>query len=227
MKRFYTTVAVTDTLGVTLDGKPVRTPARAELRLPSRALADAVAAEWAAQVGEIKPQAMLLTGLANAAIDRIAPVQGDFALALARYAESDLLCYRAAEPPLLMARQAARWDPWLAWVHRRHDAAFTVTTGIGHMPQPPATLARIADAYAGFDAFMLAALNTVVTVTGSAVLGLAFAGGQIDAAELWAAGQLDEIWQAEQWGEDDLAVAARVARQRSLAGAEQLRALLR
>jgi len=226
MKRFYKIVAVTDALGVTLDNKPVRTPARAELRLPTRVLADAVAAEWDAQVGDIKPEAMRLTGLANAAIDRIAPAQADFALALARYAESDLLCYRADEPPELVARQEAVWDPWLNWATARYDVAFEVTSGILHTPQTPATLARIAEAYAAFDPLMLAALNIVVTVTGSAVLGLAFAEHQIDAEALWAAGQLDEIWQAEQWGEDNLAVAAREARQQSLAAAERLRDLL-
>lgn len=226
MKRFYTDVAVTDTLGIALDGRPVRTPARAELRLPTRALADAVAAEWAAQGADVRPDTMVLTGLANAAIDRIAPARGDFARALAAYAESDLLCYRADEPPPLVARQAALWDPWLGWAHQRYDVGFTVATGIVHRPQPPATLARIAEAYAVFDAFMLAGLNIVVTVTGSAVLGLAYADGAIDADALWAAGQLDEIWQAEQWGEDDLAIAARATRQAALASAERFRALL-
>lgn len=226
MKRFYTSVAVTDALGIALDGRPVRTPARAELLLPTRALADAVAAEWAAQGADVRPETMVLTGLANAAIDRIAPARLDFAHALAAYAESDLLCYRADEPPPLVARQATLWDPWLGWAHQRYDVGFEVVTGIVHRPQPAATLTRIAEAYATFDAFMLAGLNIVVTVTGSAVLGLAYADGAIDADALWAAGQLDEIWQAEQWGEDDLAIAARATRQAALAGAERFRALL-
>ncbi len=226
MKRFYKLVAVTDTLGVTLDGKSVRTPARAELRLPTRALADAVAAEWDAQTTEIKPEAMVLTGLANAAIDRIEPVRADYAQGLAAYAESDLLCYRAEAPPALVALQAESWDPWLAWATARYDVAFTVTAGIIHAPQPPATCARIAAAYAGFDAFTLAALSAVVTITGSAVLGLAFAERALDADSAWAAGELEEIWQAEQWGLDPLAIPAREARQRSLAAAQRLLALL-
>jgi chaperone required for assembly of F1-ATPase len=226
MKRFYTAVAVTADHGVTLDGKPVRTPARAPLVLPTAALADAVAAEWDAQVGEIRPETMVLTGLANAAIDRIAPARADFAAALARYAETDLLCYRADAPAPLVARQATEWDPWLAWAAARYDVGFTVTTGVLHRPQPPATCARLAAAYAAFDAYTLAALAGVVTICGSAVLGLAVAAGALDADGAWAAGQLDEIWQAEQWGEDPLAIAAREDRQRALAASVTLLGLL-
>ena len=226
MKRFYKVVGVTDTLGITLDGKPVRTPARVELLLPSRALADAVAAEWEAQTTEIKPAEMVLTGLANAAIDRIEPARADYAQGLAAYAESDLLCYRAEAPPPLVALQAEKWDPWLAWATARYDVAFTVTAGIIHTPQPPATCARIAAAYAGFDAFTLAALSAAVTITGSAILGLAFGARAIDADALWQAGELEEIWQAEQWGLDPLAIPAREARQRSLTAAEALLTLL-
>ncbi len=226
MKRFYKTVAVTDTQGIELDGKPVRTPARADLRLPTRALADAVAAEWAEQGAEIRPEAMVLTGLANAAIDRIEPARTAYAQGLAAYGESDLLCYRAEAPPALVALQAEKWDPWLAWATARYDVAFTVTAGIIHAPQPPETCARIAAAYAGFDAFTLAALSAAVTITGSAVLGLAFGARAIAADALWQAGELDEIWQAEQWGLDPLAIPARETRQRALAAAERLLALL-
>ncbi|MGL4542521.1 MAG: ATP12 family chaperone protein [Polymorphobacter sp.] len=227
MKRFYKTVAVTDSLGIALDGKPVRTPARTELQLPTRALAQAVAAEWDAQAGAINPEAMVLTGLANAAIDRIEPVRSAYAQSLAAYAESDLLCYRAEAPPALVARQSAAWDPWLAWATARYDVAFAVTAGIIHSPQPPATCARLAAAYAGFDAVTLAALSAAVTITGSAVLGLAFGERCVDSDTLWQAGELDEIWQAEQWGLDPLAIPARAARQRSLAAAETLLELLR
>ena len=125
-----------------------------------------------------------------------------------------------------MALQAEKWDPWLAWATARYDVAFTVTAGIIHTPQPPATCARIAAAYAGFDAFTLAALSAAVTITGSAILGLAFGARAIDADALWQAGELEEIWQAEQWGLDPLAIPAREARQRSLTAAERLLTLL-
>ena len=229
MKRFYTEAAVTAEAGgwgVALDGKPVRTPARLLLRLPTAALAAAVAAEWAAQTGEIRPATMVLTGLANAAVDRIAPDPTGFSAGLAAFAESELLCYRADAPAPLVARQAAVWDPLLAWAAGRYDVTFVVTAGVLHQPQPLATLARIAAAYAGFDAFALAALNPVVTICGSAVIGLAVAAAELDADRAWAAGQLDEIWQAEQWGEDPLAAAALAGRQRALAAGCALLGLL-
>lgn len=229
MKRFYREAAAAPGDGgwtVTLDGRPVRTPARALLELPTAALAEAVAAEWNSQEVEIKPAEMVLTGLANAAIDRIAPDRAAFAAGLARYAEADLLCYRAEAPPPLVARQADVWDPILDWAARRYDIVFVVTAGIVHAPQPGATLARIGEAYAALDAFRLAALSGIVTITGSAVIGLAVAEGALDAAGAWAAGQLDETWQAELWGDDPLAAAARADRQRALDGAMRLLALL-
>ena len=144
MKRFYTLAAATPDNGITLDGKPLRTPARAALTLPTAALARAIAAEWNAQTDSIEPRAMPLTGLANAAIDRVLPDPAVFARGLSVFAETELLAYRADSPAPLVARQAAVWDPLLAWARRRYDVAFTVTAGIIHAPQPPATLARIA-----------------------------------------------------------------------------------
>jgi chaperone required for assembly of F1-ATPase len=227
MKRFYTQVSVSDALGVLLDGKPVRTPARDELRLPTAALAAAVADEWRAQTDIIKPESMVLTGLANAAIDRIAPERARFAAGLAQFGVSELLCYRAEQPEALVALQSQTWGPWLAWAAARYDVAFTVTSGILPVSQPAATLARLDSAFAAFDAFELAALNIAVTVTGSAVLGLAFAAGALEADAAWAAGQLDEIWQAEQWGKDDLALAGQASRKSALAAAENWLELLR
>ncbi len=229
MKRFYVAAephAVDGGWEVRLDGRPVRTPARIALRLPTPTLADAVAAEWAAQGERLEPRNMPLTGLSNAAIDRIAPEREAFAASLAAYAQTDLLVYRADGPAPLAARQAEAWDPWLAWLARRYDVALVTTEGIAHVAQPPAALARIAAAYASFDAFRLAALSAVVTITGSAVLGLAFADGAVDVDAAWAAGHLDELWQAEQWGADPLAAAAQAERQASLAAAAQLLALL-
>ena len=230
MKRFYTEVTVVSEpggWGVHLDGKPVRTPARVPLLVPTVALADAVAAEWAVQIATIAPVTMPLTGLANAAIDRIAPAVARFAGELTRFAESELLCYRAENPAPLVARQAAMWDPLLAWATARYDIVFAVTSGIVHVAQPPATLVRLGMAFATFDPFRLAALHPVVTICGSAVIGLAVAERRLDGNQAWATGQLDEIWQTEQWGEDPLATASREARQGGLAAAVEMLALLR
>ena len=230
MKRFYTEVTVVSEpggWGVHLDGKPVRTPARVPLLVPTVALADAVAAEWAVQIATIVPVTMPLTGLANAAIDRIAPDVACFAGELTRFAESELLCYRAENPAPLVARQAAMWDPLLAWATARYDIVFAVTSGIVHVAQPPATLVRLGMAFASFDPFRLAALHPVVTICGSAVIGLAVAERRLDGNQAWAMGQLDEIWQTEQWGEDPLATASREARQGGLAAAVKMLALLR
>ena len=229
MKRFYRDVAtarVADAWHVTLDGKPVRSPARASLALPTAAFADAVAAEWDAQAETLKPATMPLTGFAYAAIDRVIPDVPAFAAGLAAFAETELLCYRADGPPALVARQAAEWDPLLTWARRRYDNDFVVTTSIVHAAQPPATLARLATAFTAFDAFRLAALHPVVTICGSAVIGLAVAERHLDGAGAWTAGQLDELWQAEQWGTDPLAAAAAAERQAALNTAVRLLDLL-
>ena len=229
MKRFYKAAAVTGEaapFGVALDGRPLRTPARELLAVPALALAAAIAAEWDAQGEEIKPRAMPLTGLANAAIDRVAPDPAAFADTLSRFAENELLAYRADGPAPLVARQAAEWDPMLAWARGRYDVEFRLVTGIIHQPQPEATLARVAAAYRAFDAFRLAALNPVVTISGSAVIGLAVAEGRLDATSAWTVGHLDELWQEEQWGKDPLAEAGQRERQGDLAAAVGFLSLL-
>jgi chaperone required for assembly of F1-ATPase len=151
---------------------------------------------------------MPLTGLANAAIDRIAPDPATFAAGLARYAESDLLCYRADAPEDLIARQIAAWDPLLDWARQRYDIHFTVVTSIMHVAQPPLTLTRLADAVAARDAFALAGLSPLVTTTGSLIAALALAEKAFTPDQIWQASQIDETWQAERWGID--ADAARV-----------------
>lgn len=215
MKRFWKEVAVAaqddGTHVVTLDGRPVRTPGRLLLALPTPALAAAVAGEWRAVEDEVAPRAMPLTGLSNAAIERIAPARDAFAAGLARYAENDLLCYRAAEPEPLVERQRAAWDPLLGWARQRFDVAFETATGIVHVPQPAATLARLHEAVATRDAFTLAALNPVVTITGSLVIGLALDEGAATPDDAWAASRVDEDWQIEMWGSDPLAEAATAA----------------
>jgi chaperone required for assembly of F1-ATPase len=211
MKRFWTGVSVVDG-GVLLDGKPVRTPGRLPLVLRTPQLAEAVAAEWRAVDGEIDPRAMRLTGLANAAIERIAPAPEVFAAGLASYAETDLLCYRADEPAELVARQAAMWDPPLDWARGRYDVHFTIATGIVHQAQPPATVTRLAEALGAQDAWTLAALSPIVTLTGSLVLALALAEAAIDPDAAWDAAELDATWQAERWGQDAQAAEALAAR---------------
>lgn len=225
MKRFYQQVTVADG-AILLDGKPVRTPARAALVLPTPALAEAVADEWRAQGEEIDPRTMRLTGLSNAAIDRIAPDLAAFARPLVAYAESDLLCYRADAPPELAARQAEAWDPLLAWARARFDVHFTVTSGIAHAAQPDATIARLGEALAAYDAFHLAGLAPIVTIGGSLVTALALAEGEIDPDSAFDLTHLDELWQARRWGEDRLALEARAARKRDFMAAALLLALL-
>jgi chaperone required for assembly of F1-ATPase len=214
MKRFWREVAVTPERGVTLDGKPVRTPGRLPLVLPTDALADVVADEWRAVADTIDPRAMPMTGLANAAIERVAADPAIFAAGLARYAENDLLCYRAETPAEFVARQAAAWDPPLGWAQTRYDVHFVVATGIVHRPQPPATLARIGEAVAALDAFALAALSPITTLTGSIVLALGVVEGALSSDAAWAAAHIDETWQAERWGEDAAAAALLVERRR-------------
>jgi chaperone required for assembly of F1-ATPase len=226
VKRFWSDVAVTregEGYGIALDGRPVRTPGRVPLAVPTQALADAIADEWRGVQEVIDPRVMPLTGLANAAVDRIAPDPVAFAQGLARYGESDLLCYRAEEPPPLAERQAAAWDPILGWARARYDVHFEVTAGVMHVPQPRATLARLDDAVAARDAFELAALSPVVTVTGSLVLALALIEGAADADTVWHAARIDDDWQAEMWGEDDLATRTTAAHKADFdAGARML-----
>jgi chaperone required for assembly of F1-ATPase len=215
MKRFWKNVAIVaegDGWGVALDGRPVRTPARVPLAAPTRALGDAIAEEWRGAAETVDPRAMPLTGLLNAAIDRIAPDAQAFAAGLAAYGENDLLYYRAQEPPPLVDRQRAAWDPMLAWARGRYDVHFETIVGVMPRAQPERTIARLADAIAARTAYQLACLSPIVTVTGSLVLALALIEGAADAATVWRAARIDDDWQEEQWGADPLAVEAAEAR---------------
>lgn len=215
MKRFWKDVEIAGTgegWGVELDGRPLRTPARVPLTVPSEALAAAIAGEWRAVGETVAPGAMPLTGLANAALDRIAPDPEQFAAGLAAYGESDLLCYRAEAPPALLAWQAERWDPLLAWARRRYDVDFVVTASIIYAAQPEATVARLSHAVLALDAWRLAGLAPLVTIGGSLVAGLAVAEGAVAAEAAWDAVSLDEQWQRERWGADTEAEARLQAR---------------
>lgn len=211
MKRFYKGVSVTPERGILLDERPLKTPSKIPLILPNEALAEAVASEWREQGEEILPQSMKFTGLTNAAIERVAPDPAAFAKGLAVYSESELLCYRADAPPELVIRQEAEWDPVLEWARRRFDVSFTLVTGIMHQAQPDETLVRLDMATAAYDAFALAALSPIVTISGSLVIALAVAEAAIMPEAAFDAAHLDELWQAEKWGEDDFALDARAA----------------
>jgi chaperone required for assembly of F1-ATPase len=229
MKHFYKEVSVQAEdagLAIRLDGRPVRTPARAPLALPSPQLAAAVAEEWRSQGEDIDPRSMPLTGLSNAAIDRVAPDPAAFAVPLAAYAGADLLCYRADAPPLLIAREAEAWDPLLAWARGRYDVTFEVVNGLVHKPQPEATVQRLAAALSARSAFALAAMSPLVTIGGSLVVALALAEGRIGAQDAFDVTHLDELWQAEKWGEDALATQAREARRDDFLAAARFLSLL-
>ena len=224
-KRFWADVTVEDR-GIRLDGRTLKTPARADLVAPTVSLANAIAEEWRQVEGEIDPHTMPLTGLANAAIDRIAPDPAAFAAGLARYAEADLLCYRADHPSELTARQGELWDAPLDWARSRYDVDFRITAGIVHVAQPQETVQRLAAAIAARDAFHLAGLSPLITLSGSLVLALAIAEGAMTEHDAWEAAELDDLWQVEQWGEDVLATAAREDKRRDFRAAARFLGLL-
>ncbi len=227
MRRFYETVSVSEELGIALDSRAVKTPAKAALILPNAALAESVAEEWRAQGDKIDPHSMPLTGLANAAIDRVAADPMPFAAGLSGYAESELLCYRAEEPFDLVARQNQDWNPILGWAQQRYGVDFTLIRGIMHQPQPPATLDRLASEVATLSPFELAALSPLVTISGSLIIALAVADEAMDAEVAFATAHLDELWQAEKWGEDDFALEARATHRRDFLAAARFLDLLR
>ncbi|MFC3712001.1 ATP12 family chaperone protein [Sphingoaurantiacus capsulatus] len=212
MKRFYKEAAAAPVDGgwqVTLDGRAIRTPAKAPLVVPGEAMARAIAGEWAAQGEEIKPGSMPLTGLANATIDRVSAGREAFIDSLAAYGDGDVLAYRAEHPDDLLQRQVAAWNPILDWAERRYGVEFTLVQGIMHKPQPAGTVATLRAALAGLDDFTLTAMQPLVTITGSLVIALALLESAIDAETGWTAAHLDELYQVEKWGEDSLATAAR------------------
>jgi len=229
MKRFWKEAKAEKAEGgwqIALDGKPVRTPMREPLLLPTEKLAEAVAAEWAGVGETIDPRSMPLTGLANAAIDRVGAERKQFAQGLANYAEGDLACYRAEGPRELVALQERDWDPLLAWARRRYDVDFKTTAGLLHIAQPQATVDRLAQAVGELGAFQLAGMSPLVTIGGSLVAALAVLEGAIPADKAWDAVSLDDKWQAEQWGADEEAAKALGARRKDFLAAAQFLKLL-
>lgn len=214
-KRFYTEVTLVEGpggLGIALDGRAVRTPARKPLAVADPGLAEDVAAEWAGQGERIDPLTMPLTGLVNSAIDRVAPHAEAVRADIVAYAASDLLCYRAETPDALAARQTAEWDPILAWAEAELGARFALAAGIVHVEQPRRALAAVEAALAPLPALELAAVHVATTLTGSAVIALALRCRAVDADAAWVAAHVDEDWQAEQWGQDAEAISRRRAR---------------
>jgi len=215
-KRFYERASVAEAAGeggfaILLDGKAVKTPQRRALAAPVQALADLVAREWDGQEKVIDPAAMPLTRLANAAIDAVADHAAAVADEVAKYLGSDLLCYRADAPPGLVARQAEHWDPVIAWAHEKLGARFVLIEGIVFAAQPDETIIA-ARAAIPTDVWRLAAVASITTLSGSALLALALAQGAIEKGAAWAAAHVDEDFQMEYWGRDDQALDRRAFR---------------
>lgn len=205
-RRFYEQATATEVEGghgIALDGRRVMTPGKSPLVVPTRPLAEAIAAEWQAQDEKIDPNTMPFTRTANSAIEKVAPQRAEVAQMLAEYGDSDLLCYRADGPEALVERQAEQWDPMLDWAEATHGARLAPRAGIMHAPQDGAALDRLAARVHEMDAFELAAFHDLVSLTGSLVLGLAATDPAQDPQHLWALSRLDESWQEEQWGVDE------------------------
>lgn len=223
-KRFWKEATVereAEGFGVRLDGRPVKTPAKATLLLPSRALAEAAAAEWDAQEEKIDPATMPVTRAANAAIDKVRVQFAEVAGLIAAYGETDLLCYRAETPQELADRQAEAWDPLLDWADAALSARLTATAGVMHIAQPEEALNPLRARVHGLNHFELTALHDLVGLSGSLVIGLAALDGWADADTLWHLSRIDEAWQQEQWGLDE--EAAEVAAKKRVEFAQALR----
>ncbi len=205
-KRFWKEVGVAPLEGgftVELDGRRIKTPAKAALVVPTRGMAEAIAAEWAAQEDEIDPQSMPFTRSANAAIDKVRAQFDEVAEIVAAYGDADLLCYRADFPQELIDRQTAEWDPALDWAETALGVRLRTHTGVIHRPQDAEALERLAARVRALSEFQLAAFHDLVTLSGSLILGFATARGWRDPEEIWRLSRLDEAWQEAQWGVDD------------------------
>ncbi len=211
---------------VTLDGRTVKTPKKAALAVPGKPLADTIAAEWEAQTDVIDPRIMPLTRLANSIIDGVVGAEDDIRADLLKYGGNDLLCYRAEGPQNLVQRQGEAWDPILGWARSTLGARLVLTEGVMPVTQPANALDGVAAELAKLDAWRLAPVHVVTTLTGSLLLALALARGHLTADELWRAAHVDEDWQIEQWGEDAEAAERRQHRRAELAASDRLLALV-
>jgi chaperone required for assembly of F1-ATPase len=228
-KRFYTEATTGEGDGgwrLLLDGRPAKTPGRNGLAFPTRALGEAIAAEWNAQAEFIDPREMPVTRIANSIIDGVvrdpAPVADD----ILKYAGSDLLCYRADAPTTLVDRQAALWDPILAWARDELGARLIMSEGIMHVRQPQTALAALRKALPVVDGWRIGATHVVTTLTGSALLAIALLHGRLTAEEAWHAAHVDEDFQIAQWGEDEEAKQRRANRHRDFTAAARMLAFM-
>ncbi len=212
MKRFWKQAEVTrsaDGFAVTLDGRPLKTPAKAPMVLPTEKLAKMVADEWNAVEGEVRPENMPATRMSNAAIDKVSAQFDDVAEMLSEYGDSDLLCYRATGPEGLIDQQVKKWDPLLEWAAATLGARLTPISGIIHQPQSRAAQECLRKQVFALSSFELSAFHDLVTISGSLVLAFATTKSLLPLEELWSRACLDELWQEQQWGEDDEALALR------------------
>ena len=221
-KRFWTDVTVerlADGHTVLLDGRPLRTPAKAQLVVPTRALATYLATEWAAVDERVVPERMPATRAANAAIDKVRGQKAEVAHLVADYGDSDLICYRAEAPAALAVREAVAWDPLIDWAAQRYGARLEVRHGVMHTPQPAQALAALRGPVDAMSSFELTAFHDLVALSGSLVIGLAVIERYARDDDLWARSRIDEDWQAEQWGSDAEAQALADQRYRSFVDA--------
>lgn len=230
LKRFYKQASVGEAEGgfaVHLDGRPVKTPAGRRLAVPFRPLAEAMVAEWQEQGEDIRPKSMPMTQLASTALDRIGPERATILEQLTRFAETDLLCYRADFPPDLVARQTGQWQPLLDWAAEATGGRLAVTSGVVAVPQPAEAVAALAARLDSYDDWRLCAAQAACAAAGSLVLALALVEGRLSGQQTYDLSQLDETYQIEKWGEDAEAADRRAALQRDILAAERLLALTR
>jgi chaperone required for assembly of F1-ATPase len=214
-KRFYKLVDISidgPDRFLTLDGRRARTPAGKPLAVASEAIAAALAAEWDAQAEHINSATMPVTRMINAALDRVSGEMDEVRKEIVRYAGNDLVCYRAEEPDELRDRQEAIWGPVTGWAGREFGVSFRLASGVIAIAQPPEVAGAVAEALKALDPLPLTGLHTVTTLTGSALLALGLLAGELSPDETWSAAYVDEDWQMEKWGRDDVALALRAGR---------------
>jgi len=231
LKRFYKDVGVCELpegFGVTLDGKPIKTPGRVNIAVPTRALAEGIADEWLAQDAEIKPLTMPLMQLAATVIDHLENNRQMIEATILRFAETDMVCYRAdeREPAELLALQKALWDPLLDWLRDRHGVTLLTTAGVLPITQPREAIAKLTAVVAGMDTWRLGAFQAAAAPAGSFVIALALVEGRIDADQAFAAAELDAGFEIDRWGEDALATARRASVAFDLSAARRFRDLV-
>jgi chaperone required for assembly of F1-ATPase len=227
-KRFWKTATSAACEGgytILLDSRVVKTPGKQTLVVPTYDLAQAIAHEWDAQVGLIKPDQMPMTRYANSAMEKVTPQFDEVTRYLAAYGETDLLCYRAIGPEDLVLRQELAWDPLLDWCKQSLGASLIATAGVMYIQQPQISLLHLLDHVQDLTPFQISAFHDLVAISGSLVLAFAVAEGHIGPAEAFQTSRIDEHWQAEQWGQDEEALELEASKQKALLEAHRFFAL--